>query len=872
MRSQSPISPPRLAERFLEWFIREDLAEEVLGDLEEQFLLVSENQSPFKARLNYWYQVLNYLRPFAIKAFKQTHIIPVAMYQHYFKISWRNLLRDKIYSILNISGLAVGMACSILIFLWIQHELSYDRFHPHAEEIFRLNAIAGGGEFKAAVSPAGMAEGLKQEIPEIHSILRMGRFDLRMAMFEAEDEKFIEDDIFYADSNFLQFFHFPLAKGDKRTALYSPNGVLLTESTAKKYFGEEDPLGKTIMKDDETLCMVTGVLADPPSTSHLQFSMILPMAILAKTEPDLINNVWDNFGYYSYLRFHENTLISPVKREEIETRIDKIYQEHTEQPIVFQLQALTDIHLKSEQQFDVSGHGNLQYVQIFFFVALFILVVACINFMNLATARSARRAQEVGLRKVVGAKRSQLIIQFLSESVIISFLSLLIAVGIVYLALPTFNDLSGKQLSFPLGEGPMWLGLGIIGLFTGLLSGSYPALFLSKFDPVQVIKGKGMRKAGNQLFRNGLVITQFAVSMLMLIGTVVVYHQLHFIKNKNLGYDKSNLIYFPLNDELRKNRTSLESALMQQSLTSDFTLISEIPTHLSSGALDLEWEGRDPNLQIVIPSMAVDEHFIDVFQIKMLNGRTLSRSHSTDQSNFVVNETAVQLMGMTVENAVGQAISFQGQKGNIVGVVKDFHFKPLQYSIEPLILFLNNFHAGNGYAVVRAPAKQTESTIQALETIHTHLNPAFPLEYHFLDQDLDNQYEGERQVGQIFNLFALLAIFISCLGLYGLSAFMAEQRTREIGIRKVLGANTSGLVALLSRDFFKLIGIALFLAIPLGWYLMNTWLEGFAYRAEMSRWVLLWIALGVMSIAFLTVSHQVFKSAMADPVESLRTE
>ena len=871
MKSPKPI-PPRFAERFLQWFIREELAEEVLGDLEEKFQMVLETKSLFRARVNYCYQVLNYLRPFAIRSFKQTQIIPIAMYQHYAKISWRNLLRDKVYALLNISGLAVGIACSILIFLWIQHELSYDRYHPHAQDIYRLTAIAGGGEFKAAVSPAGMAEGLKQEIPAIHSTLRIGRFDLRMALFENEESKFIEDDIFYADSNFLDFFHFPLIKGDRKTALHGPNSILLTASTARKYFGDQEALGQSLMKDNETPCIVTGILADVPSHSHLQFSMILPMSMLAKTEPDLINNVWDNFGYYSYLRFHRNTIASPEELEEMVESIDTIYQSRTEEEIFFNLQALADIHLKSDQQFDVPGHGNLQYVQIFFLVAIFILVVACINFMNLATARSARRAKEVGLRKVVGAKRGQLISQFLSESLIISFLSLIIAVGMVFLLLPSFNDLSGKSLRLSLGEGQLWIALGIIALFTGFLSGSYPALYLSGFEPARVLKGKQGQGGGKRLFRNGLVITQFAVSLLMLMGTIVVYNQLHFINNKHLGYNKSHLLYFPLTSELTANRASLEAAFMKDPLTSDFTLISDIPTHLTSGALDLQWEGRDPDLQVVIPSMAVDEHFLEVFQIELLNGRSLSSSHSTDTRNFVVNETAIHLMGMTTESSIGKPISFQGMEGNIVGVVKDFHFKPLQYSVEPLILFLNNFRMGNGYAVVRTPPSRTESAIQALEKLHRELNPAFPFVYHFLDQDLDNQYIGEQQVGRIVNRFALLAIFICCLGLYGLSAFMAEQRTKEIGIRKILGASTIGLIGLLSRDFFKLVLIALVLAIPVGWYFMDKWLQGFAYHVDISWGIIAWISLGLIAIAFLTISHQVIKTALANPVDSLRSE
>ena len=592
--------PPRRAERFLEWFIRNDIAEEVLGDLEEKFYLELTEKSPFRAKLNYWYQVFNYLRPFAIRKKQPLYSIHIDMYKHYFKISWRNLARNKAYSFLNISGLAVGMACSILIFLWVQNELSYDRFHDHSEDIYRLNAIAGSGEFKAAISPAGMVEGLKQEMPEIHSVVRLGRFDLRTALFKVGDQKYIENDIFYADSNFLAFFNFPLIKGDAKTALYNPNGILLTETTAKKYFGEEEPLGKTIIMDNHELCTVTGVLADVPPNSHLQYSIILPMSILAKTNHDLINDVWDNFGFYSYIQFNPHTVSTSSDLSGLVDRIDKIYQSHVDAEIVFQLQPLTDIHLQSDQQFDVPGHGNVQYVNIFFIVALFILAVACINFMNLATARSARRAQEVGLRKVVGAKRHQLIFQFLSESLIISFLSLILAVGLVSLLLPAFNDLAGKELVLNFGGGKLWIGLFVIALFTGLFSGSYPALFLSGFQPVKVLQGKMNLSGGNRVFRNGLVITQFVVSLLLLVGTLVVYNQLNFIKNKNLGFDKSNLLYFPLTSELTTNRAALENALTQNPHTNDFSLISELPTHLSSGALDLQWEGRDPNLQVVI--------------------------------------------------------------------------------------------------------------------------------------------------------------------------------------------------------------------------------------------------------------------------------
>ena len=502
--------------------------------------------------------------------------------------------------------------------------------------------------------------------------------------------------------------------------------------------------------------------------------------------------------------------------------------------IDFHLQPLTSIHLHSNLQVDLTGHGNIQYVNIFFIVALFILAVACINFMNLATARSARRAKEVGLRKVVGAGRRQLIAQFLGESLIISFLSLLIAIGIVWLLLPAFNLLAEKKLAIHLLDGKLLVTLAGIALITGLLSGSYPALFLSGFRPVTVLKGKMKLGFGNLLFRNGLVVTQFVVSIILLVGTAVVYKQLNFIKNKNPGFEKANLLYMPMTGDIWNKQQALKTELQQNPHTSDFTIISDLPANLITGTVDVQWEGKDPKSQIVIPSIEVDENFIDVFQMKMLNGRSFSSAFKRDTSNYVVNEKALQVMGMNINNAVGKSLSFGSNKGTIIGVVKDFNFKTLQYAIEPLVLRLNKY---GGIVVVRTKPGNTEATITALEKISHKLNPAYPFTYNFLDKDLDNLYRGEQQMGSIFNLFAILAIFISCLGLYGLSAFMAEQRTKEIGVRKVLGASVFNIVYLLSGNFTKLILIAVAIAIPVSWFAINSWLKGFAYHINIS-WII----------------------------------
>lgn len=788
------------------------------------------------------------------------------MFKNYFKIAWRNIVRHKAYSFLNIAGLAIGMACSILILLWVQNELSYDRFNSNADQLYRLTSSSG--DFKAAVSPAGMAEGLQAELAEIKATTRLSKPSDNL--FEVGNQKFLEKRVFFADSNFLQVFSFSLLQGDARTALSNPGNVLITEDIAKKYFGKADAIGKVIRLNNNENFTVNGVLANAPANSHFQFDIIFPMATLARTDYNLQNKVWGNFNFYTYLLLDKYAASSPDALAKLTKSIVKIHRAHLpESKIDFHLQPLTGIHLHSDVQIDLPGNGNIQYVNILFIVAIFILAVACINFMNLATARSARRAKEVGLRKVVGAARFQIMLQFLGESFIICFVSLFIAIGIVALLLPAFNSLAGKQLAISLPDGEVWMGLFGIAFITGIISGSYPALFLSGFKPVKVLKGKIQIAGGNLLFRNTLVVTQFVVAIILLAGTAVVYMQLNFIKNKDLGFDKSNLLYVPMTGEIWNKQQALKAALQQSSLTADYSVISDLPTSLNTGSTDVNLEGRDPNDKTVIPHLDVDEHFIDVFKMQMLAGRSFSPAFKGDSSNYVINEKAMQIMGMNIKNAVGKSIQYGGTRGNIIGVLKDFNFKSLQYSIEPLVLRLNNY---GGFVMVRTQPNNTEATIKELSKINHTLNPAFPFSYHFLDTDLDNLYQSEQQMGSIFNLFAILAIFISCLGLYGLSAFMAEQRTKEIGVRKVLGASVFNIVYLLSLNFTKLIIIAVFIAVPVSWVAINNWLSGFAYHINIS-WIIFFIASFVaLFIAWATVSYESIKAAIANPVKSLRTE
>ena len=790
------------------------------------------------------------------------------MLKNYFKIAWRNLVKHKAFAAINIAGLAIGMACSIFILLWVQNELSYDRFHKNAGQIYRITARAG--DFNAAVNCAGMPPELKLQIPTVKNFVRISH--PASNVFEVGTRKFEEKNVFYADSTFLEVFSFPLVKGNRKTALMRPDAVLITEDMATKYFGQENAIGKSLRKNNGDNVTVTGILANIPSNSHLQFDFILPTSSIAQTDNDLRTSTWMNFNYYAYIQLDKNFKATTSAVENLNRQINKIYKEHVDQAklkVEFALQPLTRIHLHSNYQVDITGHGNVQYVNIFFVVALFILAVACINFMNLATARSARRAKEVGLRKVVGADRKQLIGQFLGESVLISFLSLVIAIGTVWLLLPAFNDLAGKDLSIYLFDGKLLVTLISIALITGLISGSYPALFLSRFRPVQVLKGN-MRKMGtNLVFRNGLVVVQFVVSIVLLAGTAVVYKQLTFIKNMNLGFDKSNMLYLPMTGEMWGKQQALKTELKSNPLTANYTIINDIPTNLTSGSVDVDWEGKDPKSQIVFPTLFVDENFVSAFQMQMLAGRSFSTGFKADSNNYILNEKAVKVMGMDVATAVGKPLRLWESKGTIIGVVKDFNYKPIQNPIEPLIIGLNRW---GGFAVVRTQPGKTEATIKALGKISSSLNPAYPFSYGFLDQDLANLYKGEERMGQLFNLFAILAIFISCMGLYGLSAFMAEQRTKEIGVRKVLGASVFNVVYLLSTGFAGLIIIAVVIAVPLAWFAINSWLKSFAYRINADWTVFLAACVAVLIIALVTVSYESIKAAIASPVRSLRTE
>jgi len=790
------------------------------------------------------------------------------MISNYVKVAIRNLLRQKGFSFINIFGLALGISCTALIGMWVNDELSYDRFHNGYERIYRVTATLPALNVHAAVTSAPLALAMKNEIPEVEEAVRMT--SLNRDLMQVGDVKFEEKGVIYADSNFFRVFTFPFIKGDSERALQNPEGIVITEEMAMKYFGTTDVLEKTIRKNNKDDFSVTGVIANIPSNSHLQFGFVQPMRFLARTSNDLKNNIWDNFNYFTYIKLNDKARQSESAIGDLEKKMQEIYKKN--EPVVkagFVLQPLAKVHLHSNFLADIPGHGNAQNVYIFTVVAVFILVVACLNFMNLATARAARRAKEVGLRKVVGAVRTHLMGQFLAESLVVALLSLILALLIIYLVLPYFNTLGGKDLALDLTNVQIIAGLLGITVFTGLLAGSYPALYLSGFVPATVLKGNFTGGGSGSLFRNTMVVIQFAVSISLIVGTTIVYRQLKYIQQLNLGFDKENLLYVPMTGEMWPKYEALRASLGNNRLTSQYSFISDLPTSHPNATIGVEWGGKDPNTQPLFYNLAIDEKFEEVFKATILEGHGYGENAKADSVNIIVNEMALKTMDMSLESAVGTKITVWGQERTIIGVVKDFNFKPVQEAIGPMFLNRNTW---GGYAMVRTLPGETENTIKALEQICNEINPSYPFNYSFLDQDIANLYKAEQRLGSLFNVFAVLAIVISCLGLYGLSAYLAERRTRELGIRKVLGASGFQLVYLLSATFTRPILIATAIAVPLAWYGMSQWLSGFAYHIAIDWTIFLVAFLSALVIAWLTVSFESIKAATTNPVKSLRSE
>jgi len=791
------------------------------------------------------------------------------MFRNYLKTAFRNLVRQKLFSTLNIIGLATGMACSILIFLWVQDERSYDKFNINAGQIYRLTAHVMN--IDAAITPIPMGKTSKAQIPAIKMVTSISPLH---SIITIDHQKFDDKNIYYADANFLKVFTFPIALGDPATILTRPDEIVITESAAKKYFGSnEKAIGKVIRVENNTLgapLTVSAVLKDVPHNSHLQFDLLLPQQQYEKNRNPA--EAWGNFDVYSYLLLDEHVNIASLEKQ-----LNSVHERNDDSHTTagFKLQPLLDIHLGAHLFMDVEGQGNNQYVTIFSLVAIFILLIACINFMNLSTAISSQRAKEVGLRKTVGALRFQLVFQFLSESLLLSVISLLIGIALASLLLPMFNTLAAKEISINLLNAKIVASLLATAIGVGIISGSYPALFLSSFNPVKVLKGVKNLHGRSNYFRNGLVILQFSISVILIISTLVVYNQLGYIRNRDIGFDKENLLYTQLPDagNFEQNYNALKTKLSQQSQMTEYTMISHLPTDLRTGE-KISWPGMDSQTLLIAPEIWVDENFTRVFGMKFIAGRTFFKEDVADAKNYIVNETMLKNLKLDPATAIGKKIKVSEREGEIIGVVKDFNFRPAQQLIEPLVLRkFDGFANGTaGFIVVKTKGADIQQNMDNVKKLLQPIFPDFPFIQGFINEDLTRLYIAEQRMGKLFNVFSVLSVIVSCLGLFGLATFATQKRIKEIGVRKVLGASEAGIVAMLSKDFIKLVAVALVIAYPVAWLVMNKWLDNFAYRINISWWMFAVAGVIAIVIAFLTVSYQSVRAALANPVKSLRTE
>jgi putative ABC transport system permease protein len=815
------------------------------------------------------------------------------MFKNYLLVAFRNLRKQKFYAFLNIAGLALGVTCCLLMGLYVLDELGYDRFHGKADQIYRINSDIkfGGTEQKLAVTSDPMGPTMVKDYPQV---LASVRFREQGGVLVKKGEQYIKENrVIYADSSLFDVFTLPLVAGNPQKALAAPNSVVLTESMARKYFGNSvsqpaQALGQVLRFDNEQDYKVTGVMKDMPANSHFRFDFFLSMQSLAESR----QNNWVSHNFNTYLLLRKD-----AHPQEVEARFEELIEKYmgpqvkqlmninsisefrkAGNNIRYSLIPLIRIHLHSDRVAELAPNGNVQYVYIFAAIALFILLIACINFMNLSTARSASRAKEVGVRKVMGSLRSNLIGQFLTESVVMSLIAFGLATAGAFLLLPYFNQLAVKEMTFPLFSSPWMLPLLLFfALVVGLLAGSYPAFFLSAFQPISVLKGNLSRGTKSGWLRSSLVVFQFATSVILIIGTIVIYYQLDYIRNTKLGFDKEQVLIVNDGSALGERVQAFRNEVLRLPEVINSTATGYLPVPSWRNDMPYFPEGViQPEKAVSMQSWRVDHDYIRTLGMEMLKGRDFSREFATDSSAVIINETAAKVFGYT--DPVGKKIwtytDFNsGEKKmatyTVVGVVKNFHFESLRQNIGALCMVLGR---NNGSVSFRLKTGDVSKVVGAIEAQWKKNAPGQPFSYTFLNEEFDAMYRSEQRVGQIAISFSVLAIVIACLGLFGLAAFTAEQRTKEIGIRKVLGADVGNIVAMLSRDFLKLVLISNLIAWPLAWWAMSRWLQDFAYRIDLSWWVFALAGLIALFIALFTISFQALKAALANPIKSLRTE
>ncbi len=806
------------------------------------------------------------------------------MLSNYLTIISRNLWRNKAFSAINIFGLSIGIATCLIILLYVQHELSYDRYNEKADRICRVT-FQGSVQGEAINEPHVMpptAQTLKADYPEVEDATR-----LRVAGSPAvryQDKTFRDDQAAHVDANFFQVFTLPFLQGDAKTALLQPNTVVISKQVAEKYFGKEDPIGKVLNFESwNTPYTVTGVMANMPVNSHFHFDLFTSM----EGFPDAKSNSWMMSEFYTYLLLRDGKALRQLEGK-LPQVVEKYMGPQLQQAmgmsleafknkgynIGLYLQTLTDIHLHSQYSSDLGLSGNIEYVYIFSAIALFMLLIACINFMNLSTAGASKRAREVGIRKVLGSVKVELVRQFLLESLLLTLIAFMMALGYVWLVLPFFNDFTGIELSLNPAVHP-WLlpGLLAIGLFTGLIAGSYPAFFLSSFQPITVLKGRFTAGKKSLGLRSGLVVFQFFISIALIMCTLVVYRQLSFIQNKQLGYDKTQVLVLPEAWMLGKQLDVFRNQLTQDPRVLHVSTSGYLPAGNSYNNNFFVSPEHNSSQLLKTLRYDVDEEYLETLGMKLISGRNFSKEFGNDSTGVILNESAAKALGWE-KDALDRVITRSDNEGKqrayrVIGVVADFHFKSLHEPISPLVMVLG-YNEGN--IIVKAKTADIAGLIRDTENRWKALASSEPFSYSFLDDRFNSTYQAEQKIGLLLGIFAGLTIFVACLGLFGLAMFTTEQRVKEIGVRKVLGASVAGITGLLAKDFLKLVLIAVVIAAPVAWWAMSQWLAGFAYRIAVPGWLFVLAGLLAVVVAFLTVGFQSVKAAVANPVRSLRNE
>ena len=795
------------------------------------------------------------------------------MFRNYFIIALRTLLKQKLYSFINIGGLAVGLTCFILIMLFVQHEFSYDKFYENTAHIYRIVQRYPGYDYlgtdRFAPTSAPLASTLAEEYPEVTSATTVR---IQPMLLHLNEQSFWEKAL-WADPHFFDVFNMPLLRGNRETALSKPNSLILTASLAHKIFGDQDPVGQTLMDQNQSLFTVTGLIPDLPANSSLRFTFITTIQSLPDYGKDLTQNQWDSNNWYTFF-----TLADGSKKDQLQAKMPSLVEKYVAPKggiyvhVQYLIQSLNDVHLHSNFNHDIAHTGDIKYVYLFTAIACVILLLACVNYTNLAAARSIKRAREVGMRKAIGARRGQLIIQFLGESVLMACLALVLALLLVQLLLPFFGHLVERPIQMDYLDN-RWLlpGLLMLVVLVGLLSGSYPAFFMASLRPIQVLKGKVEGSTGRFSMQRLLIVGQYAVSIVLVAGSFVIYQQLQYVQHKELGYDRENVVTVRVTDEtLRRNYATIREVWLRNPSISAVTASGDLPTNVESATSISKWEGSRAQDQLDIYRASVDYDFLEVFGIELIAGRNFSQEFTTDSASAVlINETAARALGWTPQEAIGKHFMRKEGEKTIIGVVKDFHMHSLHLSIQPLMIFIDT--EGMRYISVRLQPQDLPKTMAFLEKSIKQFS-SYPFEYQFLDEHFDQLYKADLRLGETFGCFTILALLIASLGLFGLAAFTAEQRTKEVGIRKVMGASVRSIVALLTKDFLSMVAVAFLLATPVAWYVMYQWLQDFAYRIHLQWWMFALPGILALLIAWLTVSFQSIKAAITNPVNSLRNE